>query len=439
MLQILLHFLAQGLTTAIDTANIYRRSLIQVAKIYPDLFNSLLAADSLLLQLPEIAVPEYAFQSKSFRVTTSKHMLQSDAELHTMWMNNIKASRTAKLHNKRSTAKGSKLIPVVPAVVPFPNIAQIGNKGLLQQLMVLKQRRDQMYSKFLIKAIIHVKWKAYGFRLLLEEVFHYNLLWIYFTVYCLVLGQLWNIGSLTSFFTGNYEGKECESAAANTAAGFFLISTWALAILSLSREVVKLKGLWNENGVRGVIYWTKSVWNWLELLAHILLIVVIVPAHYRVPHKAGDSRLLAQRQLTATAAIQSALLALKGLHHAQGFRATGHLVIMIRQTLEEIGSFLLLLIGLMFGHAVSFFVLFRVPIHSLCKGEGYSCATPPPPRDMTIDIESFNECCDKLQGMICSCYSMMLWTLSLCDGNYQPSSNIRQALQEPLGREFTTC
>lgn len=399
LLQVLLHFLGQGLATAIDTSDIYRTSLIKVARIYPDLFYNLLAADSLMMRLPEIAVPEYAFQGKTFRVATSKYMLQSDAELHSMWMENINTSRSGKLYSMRNTAQGSRLIPAVPAVIPFPNIAEIGNKGLLKQLLVLKKKRNQMYSTFVVKAIIYVKWKAYGFRLLLEEVFHYNLLWVFFTAYGVFLGHLWHIGSFLSFFKQDYEGEERESATANTAAGIFLVSAWSLAILSLSRELVKLSALWYEDGLSGIVYWTKSVWNWLELSAHLLLIVVIVPAHYSVPRMRDVEHTLAQRQLTVAVAIQSALLALKGLHHAQGFRATGYLVIMIRQTVREIKSFLLLLILLMFGHAIAFFVLFRVPIHSMCKKEGHTCAMPPPINSTAVDFETFKDCCDNLEGM----------------------------------------
>ncbi|GMH36409.1 hypothetical protein BSKO_04277 [Bryopsis sp. KO-2023] len=386
-IEILLKALLKGLTTEVATAEIYKQSLIPLANIYPSAFENQLSHEHLMFNLPTIKVPERAFRSSDFKVTTSNTMLPARDELQKMWIKSLEHGTCL-----NSSAEGTKMIAAIPKVVPFPDAANIGKLGLLHPLAMKRRLRNNVFSSFVIKAIIHVKWKAYGRRLLIEEMWHYSLLWLCYTTYALTIGCLWELLSFKELHTArSYDETYLVDPARdrssdvrlNITADIFLVSSWVLAVLSLIRGSTKLWNLWLTQGTRGLLYWSRSFWNWLELFAYMILIFAIAPLHFGIAEtnvdrvkkenfRVGES-FTTQHRLTELVAIESILVSWKMLHFAQGFRLTAPIVIMIREIVKEILLFLFIAFGLLFGFAIAFFVLFRVKIHSPCCDNWQDC------------------------------------------------------------------
>ncbi|GMH43795.1 hypothetical protein BSKO_11729 [Bryopsis sp. KO-2023] len=370
--EILLTHLAKGLTSWSATTAIYNKSLLKLSKIFPSAFHALLANDALMISLPEISVPERTFHRNLYKVTTSDVMFPSRKELQAMWKGSLGQSEQTKMRVVRSANTGSKYITAVPKVVPYPDIAQIGMKGFLKQLMISpgSSRHNRIYNTFVIKALIHCKWKVFGRRLLTEEIWSFAFLWLIFTTYALLLGTLWNLLTLKQVFVSKYretvDETEKNLTEKNMAAAVLLLLAWVIGIFNLLRELTRISILWMESGMRGLMYWAREYWNWVDLMMLVILVGFVGPVHFWITAENEEDEVShdqnGQKRLTVLVCVESILLSWKMLHFAQAFRSSAPMVIMIREVLKEISVFLLIAFGLLFGFAISFFVLFRVEV-----------------------------------------------------------------------------
>ncbi|GMH44608.1 hypothetical protein BSKO_12560 [Bryopsis sp. KO-2023] len=362
--EILLQHLPHGLTTRPATMAIYAKSLLPLSRIYPSAFLDMMCRDHLFFQLPTIMVPENTFKHREFKVITSDTLIPPQADLQKMWKDMLRKSKFSEVVT--DSDEGVKMVPAIPRVVPYPDIAQIGMNGFLKQLSTTRID-NRMYSTFLVKAIIHSQWRTYGRRLLHEEIWHFSLLWLLFTSYAVILGGLWTLISFENFWLGG--SKELQEKPKNMAAAALLVMAWILGVVGMIREISKIYSHWAVNRYWGLLRFSQSQWNWLDVLTYIILVAVIGPLHFGI--SAGNSSSIrVQNRLTVMVSTLSILLSAKMLRYAQGFRTTAPMVLMIKEIVKAILVFLVIAFGLMFGFAIAFFVLFRVPLHRPCLGLG---------------------------------------------------------------------
>ncbi|GMH44506.1 hypothetical protein BSKO_12458 [Bryopsis sp. KO-2023] len=356
--EIILKHLSKGLTSHPAMMKVYSASLIPLSKVFPSAYRSVLSDDTLFHTLPTIKVPERTFRHREFKVTTSDTMIYTQSGLQRMWMDNLKASHRADSHMLDSATDGAKMISAIPRVVPYPDIVSLDKRGFMKQLSI-RYGGSQIYSTTIVKAVIHAHWKIYGRRLLVEELWHFALLWLLFTTYSISLGGLWKLISFNQFLDANAPRRKT-----NMYAALSLLICWILGVLGLVREFTKVNAFRRESGARGLLRWAKSHWNWIDLASYGLLVGVIAPYHFFVA--AGSTEVDEQNSLTVMVSTESILLSWKMLRYAQGFRTTAPVVIMIKEILKAIIVFLILTFGLMIGFAIAFYVLFRVNLNRPC-------------------------------------------------------------------------
>ncbi|GMH43824.1 hypothetical protein BSKO_11758 [Bryopsis sp. KO-2023] len=364
--EILLEHLPRGLTTNLGTTIVYKKSLLFLFKTYPSAFLRVMASDKLFMDLPHIMVPESTFREWAFKVTTFDTLMPTQKALQDMWLKTLMKSRKIDFSGQ---ADGAKMIVAVPRVIPYPDIAQTGMKGFLKPLMK-RGVSNEVFSSFAIRAIIHCQWKSFGRRLLMEELWHFATLWVLFTSYAIVLGNLWSLMSLSN--PSLFSAADLSTRHQNQAAATLLTLAWILGLLGLVKELARIVSMWREDGFWGLLRWLKSTWRWVDVGAYALLVILIGPMHFNIVtgnQETIDGRAqssTSQNRLTVVVCTESILLSWKMLRYAQGFASTAPMVIMIREIVKEILTFLMLAFGLMFGFAIAFFVLFRVTIHKPC-------------------------------------------------------------------------
>ncbi|GMH43794.1 hypothetical protein BSKO_11728 [Bryopsis sp. KO-2023] len=370
--EILLQYLHQGLTTPVATADIYKVSILRLARIFPTVFHKVLSDDSLMYTFPEIRVPENTFRTNPFKVMTSDTMVPSRDMLKQMWKETLKVNQQYKRRITRSPNDGTKMIPAQASVVLYPGIADFGMKGLLKQIAIGRAaaNHNQIYSSLAIRAIIHQKWVSFGRRLLIEEIWSFSFMWLCFTGYALVLGSVWHLATIYDFVADDDFGVEGITAGderKNLAAVALLVMAWVISALNLIRQVNLLIDLWFESKLSGLVLWMRSFWNWMDLITHVILVCCIGPLHLMIASSKTQAleseEQNGQKRLTVLVCAESIFLSWKMLHFAQAFRWTAPMVLMINEIVKAIFVFLVITFGLVFGFAISFNVLFRIEIH----------------------------------------------------------------------------
>lgn len=279
------------------------------------------------MTLPEIRVPEIIFNGEEgFKVTTSDSMCMGKSQASILWKHYVETSLAKNIRYSRVPNHETKMVAAIPKVVLYPDIAQVGKKGWLRHMTMLPdhQRDERMYGSFLMQAVIHCKWKQYGFQLLMEEMCSFLLLWVAFTSYALILGGVWKLVGLAHIFESNAEGQKNSLAAA-----VLILFSWILGLLHGVREVNKLLHLYLEDGLRGIWHWAKYMWNWLSLISYVILVVFIGPLHFYIAasddghgESSYDQDINHKRQtrLSVLVAVECILLSWKSQNFAQAFR-----------------------------------------------------------------------------------------------------------------------
>lgn len=86
------------------------------------------------------------------------------------------------MDRKTAWAVGSVHIPARVRAVPFPDIAKLDFDGLLSHLLVM-EAPSEVFTSNPIRHLIDYKWKVYVRQYMVNEVVHYCLLLLTFTIY----------------------------------------------------------------------------------------------------------------------------------------------------------------------------------------------------------------------------------------------------------------
>lgn len=132
-----------------------------------------------------LKVPDHLFSgNQEFFATTDIRMQPTMEQLQEIWDT---------VAHKEQSCTDLLMVPCNAAVIPLPDAAQLSRRGILQNLL-LSRADHSVYLSMPMKVIIWYKWKSYGNRMLLDELWHYILLLLFFTTYCILLGQKKNGG-----------------------------------------------------------------------------------------------------------------------------------------------------------------------------------------------------------------------------------------------------
>lgn len=213
---------------------------------------------------------------------------------------------------------------------PYPNAAKLGCEGVLQSLL-LEDTDHQIFGSEPVRGIINYKYESYGRALILEDMYHYILLLILFTTLCILLGYSDSASpGLTKFFS-------LANFSAIVALGFLI------------RFLKQVNALWFDRGCQGLRYYLTDVWKWCEFSSYVLVVLVIP---ITIDKRSADSQLL-----DGLLATTSVLLWTKLLYYAQAFKSTGPMIVMIKEIAKDIKWFLFVLVILLLGFGVAFFIL----------------------------------------------------------------------------------
>lgn len=275
-----------------------------------------------MLQVKESVFKKYGYQVVyDPRLTAPRSMMQAHWDKYT------------------KSAEGVK-IPAVLQSIPYGNAAHARTRGLIKRLLMANVPKGA-YSSPPIRMVLSYKWNEYGKMMTITQFAHFFLLLMCFTTYCFLLGS--TSGTLSD---ARDPGGIPESH--GRSARVFLSLSAILALVSLLCEVKQIVVQVSEDGYRGALHYFSSMWNWVEMAAYIML-VLLIPLFHMV-HNVGHSIVVA---------ITSIMLWWKLMYFAKTYRKTGPLVIVLEKILQDIAFFLILGLMVVFGFGVAFFVLYR--------------------------------------------------------------------------------
>lgn len=131
IVQALISSALNGGLTYMELERVFRESLLCLAVVYPSIFYSTIADDRFLRSLGELHAPESAFENetKHFMVATSIGNNPPSDALESFWRNMC----PGKLQKP-----GSIRVSALAKVIPYPDIAQVGCRGMMRELLLNK-------------------------------------------------------------------------------------------------------------------------------------------------------------------------------------------------------------------------------------------------------------------------------------------------------------
>lgn len=334
--KILLERLMEGVTTDYSLSTILRDSLVELAVLYPKRFCEVMEDQRFVRKLGTFWFDEKAFRHTSILGSSKFAVMTDDRVIGEFPEPNEFSSKALSVWNERvpdSEVRGDldehdTTVNAEAQVVPVKDIAQIGKRGLIHNLL-LRKVDDRVYATCTIKYVITYKWRTYGLNLLLEEFGHHAILLVMFTSYVFVVDRESTIDLVLLFLSV------------------------AMALMTMFREFQQLRTYWIDNGIKGLCHWFTSHWNLLELASYLLLIFVIPALH--LAGERGDARV----RLDDVLAVEVILLWSRLLYYAEPFEATGAIVIMIQEIIHDIWFFLFLGFAILFGFTAAFYITYR--------------------------------------------------------------------------------
>ncbi|GMH33162.1 hypothetical protein BSKO_00996 [Bryopsis sp. KO-2023] len=363
--QVVLKYILEGISCQMSTAEVFKDSLVKLAKVYPRLCYQALTHKSMLQELGQIQVPEHVFGSSDFKVLSDDRLMPNGRELENLWQEHAHRPDYEAFRLVPMEKRSHKLISARPYVIPYPDVAQMGSQGILQPLL-LHNAPHNIYGFRPLQCVITLKWKMYAEKLLMEELVHYSILLVMYTTYSYLMGFTMDNAGIVKVLRG-------ETDSFPVAAAVVLLANSLITWGNLIREIKQICSLYRDAGRRGLLYWAISPWNWLEMVSYILLSIIIPIVHY-VPFNS--------KFLTSLVAAESILVWSKMLYFAQAFKDTGPNVIMIKEIIKDIVFFLVMAFSVLFGFGVAFFVLYREKRFEDCEV------------DFPKDSDEFNDCED---------------------------------------------
>ena len=335
-----MRYLLEGVCTELETSIILKDSLVKLSAVYPSMLLRILENKRIMMRLHEFNVPEWAFAKSEYKVDATNQLIPTPARLEEMWIQR-KLPKQEPFFKKPALKRTS----AYSCVMPYPDIAQIGMRGILRPLLFNKVPHH-VFATWPIRCVIKFKWSLYGKRLIIEDCVHYVALLFFFTLYVLL------IGFLVNDLETDQSPHEKDFYKDGTAA--VLTISVLLSVGMLLRKFHQLHVLWESGRWKGIWYWLTDYFNILEVICYFLIVFLVPMAHILEDIKESESRLLA-----GLVAMASIFLWAKTLYYAQAFKGTGPLVIMIREIVKDIRFYLFLLFAILTGFAIAFFVLFR--------------------------------------------------------------------------------
>ena len=333
-------YLLEGVCTELETSIILKDSLVKLSAVYPSMLLRILENKRIMMRLHEFNVPEWAFAKSEYKVDATNQLIPTPVRLEEMWIQR-KLTKQEPIFKKPALKRTS----AYSCVMPYPDIAQIGMRGILRPLLFNKVPHH-VFATWPIRCVIKFKWSLYGKRLIIEDCVHYVALLFFFTLYVLLIGFLVNHPD------DNQSPHEKNFYEDGTAA--VLTVSVLLSVGMLLRKFHQLHVLWESGRWKGIWYWLTDYFNILEIVCYFLIVFLVPMAHVMADVREVESRLLA-----GFVAMASIFLWAKTLYYAQAFKGTGPLVIMIREIVKDIRFYLFLLFAILTGFAIAFFVLFR--------------------------------------------------------------------------------
>lgn len=131
IVQALISSALNGALTHLELESVFRESLLCLAVVYPSIFYSTIADDRFLRDLGELHAPESAFEyeTKHFLVATSIGNNPPSDALESFWR---------KMCPSKLQKPGSIRVSALAKVIPYPDIAQVGCRGVMRELLLSK-------------------------------------------------------------------------------------------------------------------------------------------------------------------------------------------------------------------------------------------------------------------------------------------------------------
>ncbi|GMH39374.1 hypothetical protein BSKO_07272 [Bryopsis sp. KO-2023] len=331
-----------GMAHEHEKAMLFHESIVEIGKDYPTILCDVLGDERIFVNIGTIQIPETVFSRRHNPriIDTDDRLVVNPQAIQNLW-----SERTADVEGFR--------VPSRVRSIAFPEAAQIGIQGLLSSLLVIEAPTSAFASPT-VKHIISYKWSTYAEQLMFIEFVHFGIMLLTFTVYTWMMGRSdWP------------RRRDMLRDPWGQIAIALLFASAFLALLNLLREFkqffIQLQG----TGWTGLKYWTKSAWNWVEVLTYILLIIIIPVVHFaeRPNDNVGLSTILA---------VASIMMWWKVLYYMRSFKRTGPLVIIIGNIIQDMATFLVLSFLVLFGFGVAFFVLYRHIRHADISTEDLS-------------------------------------------------------------------
>lgn len=326
-------YLLEGVCTEVETSLILKDSLVKLSGVYPSILLKILDNKRIMMRLHELPVPEWAFARSEYKVLANDQFIPTPTRLEEMWLK----ERLAKQDGLFRTS-AFKRTSAYACVMPYPNIAQLGMRGILRPLL-LNHVPHHIFATWPIRCVIKFKWGKYGKRLIVEDCMHFLALLLFFTVYAMLIG-----------FLVDHPDEDNSNRFYEDGPMVVLGICIFLAFGLLMRKFHQLHALWESARWKGVIYWAADYFNAVETVCYVFVVLLVPLAHQR------DTK---SRLLATFVASTCILLWSKTLYYAQAFKGTGPLVIMIREIIKDIRFYLFLMFSILMGFAIAFFVLFR--------------------------------------------------------------------------------
>ena len=337
----LLDGLFNGVAPHLGVAHVFETSLMRLSVVYRSIFRSITSDPRMLLDLGEVLIPEDAFGTQSFLTTTTDRLWYCPHELQCLWSQNPKVASFGH--------EGSVHVNAVSKVVLYASIAQVGMKGILRPLLV-KRAPHHMYATMPVRCVISYKWDLYSEKMIWWDFLLYCGLLVSFSIHCILLGN-----------NSEKFDMQCFTDWKSLVSLFFLFASIILAFMNLIGELRQVCTYWidgRNHGFNGLIHWARvNVWNVWEMASYLLVVFAIPIAHFGTIIE--EEKEQSQYALSCLVAITTIMLWWKLLYYGKCFPSTAPLVIMVFQIIKDIASFLLLLVAILAGFGLAFFVLFR--------------------------------------------------------------------------------
>eukprot|EP00210_Caulerpa_lentillifera_P002526 g2423.t1 len=344
------YLLNKQVANAEATAEVFKPSSLEpFMQIFTPVFENLLREECFCIELGTFSVPAEKINRSRTRVlfATCSHFVQwlsGSEECLEFW----KILDPDTFKEDTTTRHGTIKVRLV--FISIAHAAKFGAFGVLRPLLQTNRLEVEAYRSKAVKWIVDYKWHKFWLQLCLRDIILFVTFIICFSIYASLTGLSGNTddhNTLTFYITA-----------------LLLFICVGISSVNLYLEQRQLRRYCSEAKERhknqwiGMRFYFISVWNWIDLITYLNMVILIpflhIGAHHIPSHNVA---------LSVTLAIEAVLLWFKALYWMQVFDFFGPLVTMIRSMIVDIVRFLTLALVILIGFGIGFFVLFRHTIH----------------------------------------------------------------------------